>query len=157
MIVMTIAYLADHPEFISTLAKWHHEEWAYLRPGESLEGRTARLRKCCHHRQIPTVIVAFTASILYGSAMLVANDMETRMEWSPWLAGVFVLREHRRGGIGTALVRRIVEEATGLGVQRLYLYTSSAEHFYARQGWALIEHTNYRGADVAIMSRECPI
>jgi hypothetical protein len=26
-------------EFIPTLARWHHEEWAYLRPGDSLEAR----------------------------------------------------------------------------------------------------------------------
>jgi hypothetical protein len=34
---MQIGYLADHQEFIPTLARWHHEEWAYLRPGDSLE------------------------------------------------------------------------------------------------------------------------
>src|SRR5947207_13170445 len=103
-----IGYLADHPEFIPTLAQWHHREWAYLRPGDSLEARTARLRGSCGHRQIPTVIVSFTGGTLLGSAMLGAFDMATRMELSPWLAGVFVAPDHRPHGISAAPVLRAV-------------------------------------------------
>jgi hypothetical protein len=32
--LMQIDYLADHQEFIPTLAHWHHCKWAYLRPGD---------------------------------------------------------------------------------------------------------------------------
>lgn len=149
---MQIGYLADHPDFIPTLAHWHYREWAYLRPDESLESRTTRLRNSCGHRAIPTVIIAFTGETLLGSAALIAHDMETRMNLSPWLAGVFVSPEQRRRGIGSALVQRVIEEATGLGVQRLYLYSPSAQKFYARLGWLLVERTSYRGVDVAVMS-----
>src|SRR5947208_465610 len=136
-----IGYLADHQEFIPTLAQWHHREWAYLRPGDSLEARAARLRGSCGHREIPTVIVSFTGGTLLGSAMLVAYDMDTRMELSPWLAGVFVAPNHRQHGIGAALVRRAVDDATALGVRRLYLYTPGTELFYSRLGWSLVERT----------------
>jgi N-acetylglutamate synthase-like GNAT family acetyltransferase len=149
---MQIGYLADHPAFISTLAHWHHGEWAFLRPGDSVEARTERLRGCCGHREIPTVVIAFTDGALLGSAMLVAHDMDTRMELSPWLAGVFVAPEHRGRGVGAAMVRRVIDDATALGVRRLYLYTPSTEHFYSRLGWSLIEHTTYRGANVSVMS-----
>lgn len=149
---MQIGYLADHQDFIPTLADWHHKEWAYLRPGESLEARTTRLRGCCRHRDIPTVVIAFTDSTLLGSAMLIAHDMDTRMELSPWLAGVFVAPEQRRRGIGAALVQRVIQEASGIGIQRLYLYTPAAEQFYARRGWLVVERTSYRGADVVVMS-----
>jgi N-acetylglutamate synthase-like GNAT family acetyltransferase len=150
-----IGYLADHQESIQTLASWHHQEWAYLRLGESLEARTARLRACCGHCEIPTVVIAFAGDTLIGSAMLIAHDMDTRMQLSPWLAGVFVAPEHRCHGIGAMLVRRVIDDATMLGVRRLYLYTPSAEQFYARRGWLLVEHTNYRSTDVAVMSYEC--
>jgi GNAT superfamily N-acetyltransferase len=149
---MQIDYLANHPELISTLAVWHHQEWAYLRPGESLEARTVRLRDACSHKAIPTVVIAFADSVLLGSAMLISHDMDTRMDLSPWLAGVFVLPEHRRRGIGVALVQRIIDEARTLGVQRLYLYSPSAERFYSRLGWTVVERTSYRGAEVVVMS-----
>lgn len=153
--LMQIGYLADHQEFIPTLAHWHHHEWAYLRPGDSVEARMDRLRGCCGRREIPTVIIAFTGGSLLGSAMLIAHDMDTRMEFSPWLAGVFVAPERRRRGLGAALVQRVIDEATALGVRRLYLYTPSTEQFYSRLGWLLVEHTRYRGTDVVVMSYDC--
>jgi len=124
--LMQIGYLADHQEFIPTLAHWHHREWAYLRPGDSFEARMARLRGCCGHHEIPTVIIASTGGTLLGSAMLIAHDMDTRMELSPWLAGVFVAPERRCLGIGAALVQRVMDEATALGVRR-FTFTLQAQ------------------------------
>jgi GNAT superfamily N-acetyltransferase len=148
---MQIEYLADHPEFIPVLAGWHHAEWAYLRPGDTLEARTERLRGECGHEEIPTVFVALEEGALLGSAMLLHHDMDTRMDLTPWLAGVFVAPDHRRRGIGSALVRRVVECAGRLGVKRLYLYTPSAERLYSQLGWSPLERTKYQGADVLVM------
>jgi GNAT superfamily N-acetyltransferase len=149
---MRIDYLADHPEFIPVLAQWQHEEWAYLRPGDTVEARTERLRAACGRGGIPIVLVAFSESTLIGSAMLIAHDMDNRMDLTPWLAGVFVAPDYRRRGIGSALVKRVVECATQLGVRRLYLYTPSAEQMYSRLGWSAIERTYYHGANVVLMS-----
>ena len=60
------------------------------------------------------------------------------------LVGVFVAPDHRRHGIGAALVRRAVDDATTLGVRRVYLYTPSTELFYSRLGWSLVERTRYQ-------------
>jgi hypothetical protein len=40
---LKIEYLADHPEFVPTLAAWHRREWGHLRPDETLEMRSAKL------------------------------------------------------------------------------------------------------------------
>jgi GNAT superfamily N-acetyltransferase len=152
--VMRIDYLADHPDFIPTLAHWHHDEWSYLRPGDTVEARIARLRAACGRGEIPTVFVAFSDSTLFGSAMLIAHDMDICMDLTPWLAGVFVAPDYRRRGIGSALVGRVVECAARLGVRRLYLYTPSAAQMYSRLGWSAVERTGYRGADVLVMSRD---
>jgi GNAT superfamily N-acetyltransferase len=148
---MQIGYLADHQEFIPTLARWYQQEWAYLRPGDSVEARIARLRDASGHKEIPTVVIAFNDLKLLGSAMLIGHDMDTRMDLSPWLAGVFVSPEQRQRGIGAALVQRVTDDARALGVQRLYLYTPSVEKFYSRLGWSVVERTGYRGVDVVVM------
>ena len=70
--------------------------------------------------------------------------MVTRPKLSPWLAGVFVAPEHRRRGIGAALVERVVQEARALDIPRLYLYTPGGGTLYARLGWSILEHTFYR-------------
>jgi predicted N-acetyltransferase YhbS len=149
---MTIEYLADHPEFLSILAAWQHAEWGYLRPGDTIEARTKRLRGEGERGRIPLTVVAHENGEVLGSASLIPHDMDTRMELSPWLAGVFVGPDYRRKGIGAQLVRRIMAEAASLEVPILYLYTVHSENFYSALGWSLQEHTTYRGQDVAIMT-----
>ena len=149
---MELGYLMDHEEFIPCLVRWHHSEWSYLRPGESLEERETRLRGYCGRRQIPTVIISFSGTDLLGSALLLPSDMDTRKELSPWLAGVFVAPNQRRKGIGAALVSRIIEEAQSLNVSTLYLYTPDKEQFYSRRGWSVMDRTVYRKTSVVVMS-----
>lgn len=149
---MEIDYLTDHPEFLRTLAEWQHGEWGHLRPGDTVEARMARLTKFSSRGAIPLTVVAHEEGELLGSASLIPHDMETRMELTPWLAGVFVAPEHRRRGIGAALVRRIMVEAGRLRVPVLYLYTMHSEKFYASLGWSLQEHSTYREQSIAIMT-----
>ena len=154
---MQIGYLADHAAFVPTLARWHHAQWSYLSPGDSVERRIAGLRKQSGRRQIPTTFVAYDTTkagdkVLIGSASLIAQDMDTRPELSPWLASVYVAAEHRRQGIGSSLVRRVVEEAAALGVERLYLFTPDQEQFYAGLGWTTVERCTYRGYPQVVMT-----
>ena len=149
---MTIEYLADHPEFLFTLAEWQHAEWGYLRPGDTLEARMTRLRSEGERGRIPLTVVAHEHGKVLGSASLIPHDMDTRLELSPWLAGVFVGTDYRRTGIGAQLVRRIMAEAATLKVPVLYLYTVHSETFYANLGWSLQEHTIYKEQNVAIMT-----
>jgi GNAT superfamily N-acetyltransferase len=167
---MQIDYLADHPHAITTLARWHHEQWKHLNPGTSIEQRIARLHTHLGKGQIPMTFVALCPSevrcsqpgipvtereIFVGSASLIAQDMDTRPDLSPWLASVFVAPEYRRKGIGTALVRRVIQEAARLDTTRLYLFTTpDKQRFYARLGWSLIEHTRYRGYQQIVMVLE---
>jgi len=150
-----IELLAEHPEFVPTLAAWHHREWAYLRPGDTIEARIARLRASCGRTSPPIVYIAVEGNAVRRSAMLLPQDMDTRLELSPWLAGVFTAPEFRGQGIATALSRHVVQVAKTCGFERLYLYTPGAETFYARLGWKVVERTSYRGADVTIMDLVC--
>jgi GNAT superfamily N-acetyltransferase len=148
---MEIDYLADHRNLLPELAQLHFSEWSYLRPTESLEQRTARLEKCCGRCEIPTVVVALEQGALLGSAMLVANDMDTRPELTPWLAGVYVIVSHRRRGVGSKLSERIGSEARTLGARNLYLYTPTREAFYAKRGWLVVERYRYLDVPVTVM------
>lgn len=153
---MKIEYLADRPELVATLAAWHRREWGQFRPEESVEMRADKLRGWSGRGEIPMVLVASDGDTLLGSAVLLACDMDSRKEWSPWLAGVVVGPEFRRRGIGAALAARVVEEARALGHAKLYLYTFSTERYYARLGWQFIEHSRYLGAEVTVMSLDLP-
>jgi GNAT superfamily N-acetyltransferase len=146
-------YLANHEELIPQLARLHFAEWSYLRPTETPDERTVRLRNCCGLRAIPTAIVAVSAGQLRGSALLIRHDMDIRLDLTPWLAGVYVASSERRQGVGSALVQRIESEAALLGVTQLHLYTSRASSFYEHLGWQSLEQCTYLGEQVTIMRK----
>jgi GNAT superfamily N-acetyltransferase len=150
---MQIEYLADHPLLVPPLARLHFEQWGYLRPDETLEGRTSRLEGCCGRGGVPSVVVALEDGELRGSAMLIAHDMDTRPGLTPWLAGLYVVAAYRGHGCGSALVRRVESEAEALGVATLHLYTPDAEDFYSALGWTVDETCEYLGQQVAVMSK----
>ena len=154
---MEIGYLADHQAFIPTLVEWHHTQWSYLRPGDTIERRTARLQTRLGKEQIPTMFVAYNTTedgteIVVGSASLLVQDLDTRTELSPWLASVYVAAAFRRQGIGSALVRHAAQKATGMGVKTLYLFTPDREQFYARLGWSVIDRTPFGGCIQVVMA-----
>jgi len=151
MMSLQFAYLLDHPEHLRIIAAWHHEEWAYIRPGDTLDARQKRLAAECGHAEIPTTIVALTDGQPVGSISLVADDMDTHPELTPWLASLYVPAAQRRQGIGAALVQRLTAEARTLGISKLYLYTPSEEKFYARLGWQTLEQTVYAGKPATVM------
>ena len=149
---MRIEYLADRPEALPPLARWKHKEWGHFRPGDTVEKRQARLADTSNRDRIPLTVVALEGEEVLGSASLIEHDMETRMELTPWLAGVYVGEAFRRRGIGAELVRRIMSEAGKLKVPLLYLYTVHSERFYAALGWTFLERTSYLEQDVVIMT-----
>jgi GNAT superfamily N-acetyltransferase len=153
---MEIAYLADHPHLIPVLADWHHQQWRHYNPGDTVAKRIGRMREQLGRRQIPTTFVALAGEAVMGSASLVAHDMHNRSNLTPWLASVYVAPEHRRQGVGSALVERVVQEARAIGVETLYLFTPDREAWYVALGWSVQERTEYMGAPAVIMTLHLP-
>jgi GNAT superfamily N-acetyltransferase len=148
---IAIEYLADHPEFIPIIGRWHYRQWAPLKPGKSVQTWIAELRELCGKGQIPSAFVAILKSEPVGSALLIATETDHQGRPEPRLASLFVPPEHRKRGIGSALVRRVVEEAGALGVRRLFLITEDAELFYRRLDWSVFERTTHFGCNATIL------
>lgn len=151
---MDIAYLADHKDVIPTLARWFYAEWAYLHPGRTHEDVERLIAERTNKTQIPVALVAVEGNEVLGTVCLKAHDMETRLELTPWLAGLYVARPWRGRGIGAALVKAIEKKANELTVEKLYLYTPASQGFYSRLGWQVKEKTEYHGYPVTVMEKE---
>jgi len=148
---LCIVDIRECPEHLESLAGWHQEEWAYLSPDKTLAQRISALSKHLETSFVPTTLVALGDSGPLGSASIIAHDMDTRPELSPWLACVFVAPAFRRKGIGSALVTEIVGRAAGRHLNKLYLFTPDQRTFYERLGWEILEDVAYRGTNVDIM------
>jgi GNAT superfamily N-acetyltransferase len=157
---MPIAYLADYPEYVSTVAAWVHGQWGHLVPARTLAQVEAKFRTHLNRARAPLTLLALQEDAARGSrtpagtASIYLQDMATRPELTPWMAAVYVAPEFRGQGIGSQLVQAIEAQARTLGIARLYLYTPDQEHLYARLGWVTQEHTTHYGEAVVIMTRE---
>ena len=147
---MQILDLRDEPQQIPTLAKWHHQQWASLNPNGSLEKRIIKMQDYLSEECVPSTFIAKTSQLL-GSAAIVDNDMETKPELTPWLASVFVAPEYRRQGIGSELVKHVMQKAKQAGIEAMYLFTPDQANFYQKLGWEVIANEEYRGHSVMVM------
>jgi GNAT superfamily N-acetyltransferase len=148
---MKIYNLRDVQDYLPQLAQWHQHEWSYLNPGEDLRGRIARMQQYLRADFLPSTFVAMDDELL-GSAAIVAHDMDTRPELTPWLASVYVAPAYRRRGIARMLITHIIEQAARNDVEKLFLFTPNHSAYYQNLGWSPVEETVYRGIPVTIMS-----
>ena len=133
----TIDYACDVPQWLSTLAAAQAAAFAPLIAGLDTNTALARLRTHQQHRALPTTLIAHHEALSWlGGVSLLDNSPEDTRPWAPWLAGLVVRDEQRGQGIGSALIRRGVEEARALGVAHLYLYCAvDLAGYYAARGW----------------------
>jgi N-acetylglutamate synthase-like GNAT family acetyltransferase len=148
---MKIIDLIEAPECLELLAQWHQAEWEHLNPGKTLEDRLEKMQEYLEGKEVPRTFVCKDGETVMGSAAIIESDMETRPELSPWMASVYVHDDFRGKGIGSALVKRIMEYARSIGVETLYLYTEHQEAWYQKLGWEVFAREEYLNQMVTIM------
>ena len=151
---MRIEYLKHHTDSIPLIAGWFHREWGRYYPELTIDDIEERLRARINIDKIPLALVAIENGEVIGTVSLKISDMDTRKQYTPWLASMYVREDKRKRGVGKNMVAAIEKKAIELGVEILYLYTPDAESFYAKLGWQRIEYTEYRGANVCVMKKK---
>ena len=147
-----IAAVSEHPELAPVVASWLID--AFGNPNRrTVDGLAALILS-------PPVgpeetFVLFDRDQPVGTASLAHQDLETRPDLTPWLAGVFVQPAFRSRGYATALVRRVEAFASAASVPTLFLYTWTAEALYTRLGWERVglETHPKMGIEVVLMTR----
>lgn len=103
---------------------------SYWAPGRSLEVQ----RRANEHSAL--VVGAYAP----GGAQVGFARMVTDLATFAWLADVFVLPVARGVGLGTELVRVIVEHPDVVDIQRQILATGDANELYAKFGYTPLPH-----------------
>lgn len=148
---MQIFNLKDQPLHMLALASWHHQQWAALNPGQSLQQRIDNMQAYFSDTLIPSTFIAVNGDTLLGSAALIECDMDTHPEWSPWLASVFVAPAFRRQGVATKLIAHCLQQLHAAAIPEVYLFTPDQADFYQARGWQVCAQEDYRQHEVCIM------
>jgi GNAT superfamily N-acetyltransferase len=138
--VLRIHDLRDRPELLDAVAEaiwatfWQHK-------GSALADLEAGFRKHLAPGDLPFTLAAERDGVFCGTISLIACDEPERSDLAPWLAALWVAPEHRRSGIGAALVTEIERRAAALKIARLYLSARpTIAPFYEKRGWQPIDH-----------------
>jgi GNAT superfamily N-acetyltransferase len=150
---MQISYLAEHPELAVQLIPGLLENWAPIFPQQTAADRAAIFKAHLNFDELPIAWVAHDGDTALGTAALRQCDLKGREDLSPWLGGVFVLPNHRRKGIASALCQVVEGKAFERGASRIYLFTSGQESLYEGLGWSILEPVVWRGLQCSIMSK----
>jgi GNAT superfamily N-acetyltransferase len=149
--IQTFILEPQTPE-LAICARWRANAFSVLKASYEQELRS--LERFASDQGHGVALVAKADATPIGTCLLVESEIEPNHDVSPWLAGLFVVPEHRRKGAGAELVRAIENQALQRGFSRLYLYTTDAVGFYERLGWSVLDRTNWKGLDTALMVRD---
>lgn len=142
--LMQISYLADHPEFIESLAPAIFEHWCHILTEQTLDSRIGILREHMNRDSLPIAWVAHDEFEVFGTAALRRHDLQGREDLEPWLGRVFVVKQYRRRGIGEGLCTAVENHARQARVDTLYLFTLDSQHWYRKLGWKNFESCQWR-------------
>jgi GNAT superfamily N-acetyltransferase len=150
---VSIVSTTDRPDLVPLVARWLWSEF-WHRDGHSLEETRSAVQHSVTARPMPRTFIALADDEPVGTASLAAQDLSTRPELSPWLAGVYV-EEHARGhGVAGHLIAAVEAECRALSIPTLWLYTHNAERVYARAGWKTVEAFQHRDKPYVLMRRD---
>lgn len=130
----SIEPLRAHPGHVGFVADLVYREfWSGVPGGLSLDYLGAAFGGRAEPGRVLASLVALEGDVPLGCVHLIDNDDPSLPALYPWLAAMVVVPERRREGIGSALVRALVQEARNLGFTRLWLGTDGPG-FYERLG-----------------------
>ncbi len=128
---ISIDHLFGHPEHLGLVARWIYNEFWAGKAGYSVETFEDLLRQANEPDHIPLSLVAYVDGQPAGTVNLIQCDSQRRPNLFPWLAALVVVPVHRRKGVGSLLVRRLVSEAERLGIEELFLGTDIPSYYAA--------------------------
>ncbi|MGO4741116.1 GNAT family N-acetyltransferase [Bosea sp. 2KB_26] len=147
-----IAALSERPHFREAVSDRIWKAW-WRDEGYALEQIDDRVRQSLGPEAIPAALVAAVGEQFLGTVSLIDSDMDERPGYSPWVAALWVDPEHRRRGIGAALVQAAAARAFEAGFPTVYLCaTPDNAPFYLPLGWRQIE-ANVAGLNILSLSR----
>ena len=152
--MIEIAFLADYPEVIPTLAQWFRAQWpeyyAERTPTEIAQDFFSEANR----NGLPVRLIAFADGELAGTITLRERALRTLPGYHPGLGGLFVLERHRGRGIGTELVRAGMNLAREQGYERVYTATATAGGILELLGWNLVQSVSHDDEQLVLYSCE---
>lgn len=122
---------AQHVPFVAALV--YREFWAGVPDGLSQDYLARAFAGQAEPGRVLKSCVALDGDTPLGCVHLIDQDDSSLPDLHPWLAAMVVVPEWRGRGVGSALVRALLNDARAMGFQRVWLGTDGPG-FYEKLG-----------------------
>lgn len=135
--IENIVYYQEHVEKV---AQWIYSEFGEEKGDISLEYILERFNNR-NLAEFPISFVAIVDGSCAGVASIVNNDLGTRKDLTPWLAGLYVEERFRGNGVAKELINTVINKCEEMNFDKVYLRTEHAAGYYKQRGWSFVEST----------------
>lgn len=139
-------------ELIDLIADWYLQEWNI--PKEQTIQKISSFPIDSIPFQIVLTIdgVPIATGGIYDHVGLLDREPRFRV-YTPWLALVLTIPEHRNLGYGKLLCEKIQNSSKDLGLKEIFLFTHTAETLYKRLNWQELERLNLNDRYIVVMKK----
>ncbi|RLV59869.1 GNAT family N-acetyltransferase [Parashewanella curva] len=150
---MQVAYLADHPDEVKTIAQWYFDEWG--NGGKSFTYEfiyELGLSRVINKGVLPFSFIILDEGAIVGVAELKYRENKNHPEYEHWVGGVYVEKSHRGKGYSNVLISKAKQFAKELGIKKLYLQCDAHKiSLYEKYGFAALHETEHHGDITTVM------
>ena len=97
--------------------------------------------------KFPITFIAIIDNECVGTVSVFENDYKERLQYSPWLASLYVKPQYRDQKIGQHLITHLLNHLKTLNYTEVYLKTENASEYYKKRDWKLVESVNSPDTD----------
>jgi len=157
--MLKIYPLSERKTLYPILAYWSYNNW-YLKRNVPFKLVLQEYKRRAELEALPCSFIAFWGELPVGMISIKETDMLRRQELSPWLSALYVSPEYRERGVGTELIRAVLNFCSYKGFKRTFLFIDSRfmdelEKFYGTRGWIFLdEDTDSDGNRTKILFHE---
>nr|WP_255466799.1 GNAT family N-acetyltransferase [Kosakonia sp. MH5] len=147
----------DHPDYLIQTTALLFNEWSHLPSWSESRQIMKRLteRNSIDNQQF-TLVALDAENNVTAAGSLIYYELKDNLQRMYWLGEVITRSTHRGQGIGSALIKRIVELATERNITELWLYTPDKQSLYRSLGWKEYEQRIVAGESVTVMVMRLP-
>lgn len=141
--MLKIYPLSEKQSLYPILAYWSYQNW-YMTRNVPFRLVLQEYKRRSGTDMLPCAFVAFWGELPVGMVSLKETDMMKRQDLSPWLSALYVSPEYRERGVGTELIRAVLNLCSYKGFRRVFLFIDSRymdvlHDYYRNRGWIFLD------------------
>lgn len=139
-------------DLIRKIAQWYFDEW-----NTSIEKTSRRLSNQPSEDTLLQLVLSSNQQVVATGGL--CNNVNIYKEhpklkrFGPWIGLLYTQTEYRNKGLGSILLKGIERYAITKDLNKIYLYTFTAESLYQRLGWKEIDRVMYKDHETIVMEK----